>query len=171
MKNAAKTLGVGLVLVATAACGAGGPGEPPAPGAPPVVTTPSDLPTQIPGSPPVSGPPATKPPMSQPTVGPPPADTLLPPSQIDVGKLPSDFPRQVSADKGGVVLNVHADLKNGCENASATLADQNAQRVVITIKLERAEPGDVCTQIFRSVVLPVQLAEPIGARTVVLQAG
>jgi hypothetical protein len=169
MKNAAKVLGAGLVLAATAACGAGGPGAPANTDNPPVVTTPSNLPTQIPGSPPVS-PPVAKPPMSRPTVGPPPADTLLPPSQVDAGKLPADFPRQVSAEKGGAILNVHAEL-SGCDEASAALAEQNAQRVVIKLKLDHGDPGQMCPQVIRYVVLPVQLAEPIGARSVVLEVG
>lgn len=170
MKNAAKVLGAGLVLAATAACGAGGPGAPANTENPPVVTTPLDLPTQIPGSPPVVSPPVAKPPMSRPTAGPPPEDTLLPPSQVDAGKLPADYPRQVSAENGGAILNVHAEL-SGCDKASAALADQNARRVVIKLKLDHGDPGRLCPQVIRYVVLPVRLAEPIGARTVVLEAG
>ncbi|MFC9255779.1 hypothetical protein ACFWMR_18460 [Amycolatopsis thailandensis] len=158
MKNAAKTLGAGLVLAATAACGAGGPGAPANTSTPPVVTTPSDLPTSLPASPPVA-----KPPMSRPTVGPPPMDKMLPPGQVD-----AKVPAQVSAENGGV--NVHLEL-SGCDEATANLADQNAQRVVVKVKIDHGKPGQMCPQVIRYAVLPVKLAEPLGARTVVVEAG
>ncbi|MEV7555875.1 hypothetical protein AB0N89_40190 [Amycolatopsis sp. NPDC089917] len=158
MKNAAKTLGAGLVLAATAACGAGGPGAPANTSTPPVVTTPSDPPTSLTASPPVA-----KPPMSRPTVGPPPMDKMLPPSQVD-----AKVPAQVSAENGG--LNVHLEL-SGCDEATANLAGQNAQRVVVKVKIDHGEPGRMCPQVIRYAVLPVKLAEPLGPRTVVLEAG
>jgi len=161
MKNAAKTLGAGLVLAATAACGAGDPGAPANTSTPPVVTTPSDLPTSLPASPPVA-----KPPMSRPTVGPPPSDKMLPPSQVDTAKVPRG---QVSAEEGALV-KVHVEL-SGCDEAAASLAEQNAQRVVIKVKIDHGEPGQMCPQVIRYAVLPVPLAEPIGPRTVVLEAG
>ncbi|WP_340685182.1 hypothetical protein LCL61_01540 [Amycolatopsis coloradensis] len=156
MMNAAKTLGAGLVLAATtAACGAGGPGAPANTSTPPVVTTPSDLPTSLPASPPVA-----KPPMSRPTVGPPPSDKMLPPSQVD-----TELPAQVSAENGG--LNVHLEL-SGCDQARANLAEENAQRVVVHVTIDHGKPGQMCPQVIRYAVLPVKLAEPVGARTVVL---
>ncbi|EME54063.1 hypothetical protein [Amycolatopsis decaplanina] len=158
MKNAAKTLGVGLVLAATAACGAGGPGAPANTSTPPVVTTPSDLPTSLPASPPVA-----KPPMSRPTVGPPPSDKMLPPSQVD-----AELPAQVSAENGG--LNVHLEL-SGCDEATANLAEENTRRVVVKVKIDHGKPGQMCPQVIRYAVLPVKLAEPLGSRTVVLEAG
>ncbi|MEV6909607.1 hypothetical protein [Amycolatopsis sp. NPDC051071] len=159
MKNAAKTLGAGLVLAATAACGAGGPGAPANTSTPPVVTTPSDLPTSLPASPPVA-----KPPMSRPTVGPPPSDKMLPPSQVD-----AKVPAQVSAEEGALV-KVHVEL-SGCDEAAVNLAEQNPRRVVIKVKIEHGKPGQMCPQMIRYAVLPVPLAEPIGPRAVVLEAG
>ncbi|WP_414937495.1 hypothetical protein [Amycolatopsis sp. cmx-11-51] len=156
MKNAAKTLGVGLVLAATAACGAGGSAST---STSPVVTTPSDLPTSLPASPPVA-----KPPMSRPTVGPPPSDKMLPPSQLD-----AKVPAQVSAEEGALV-KVHIEL-SGCAEATANLAEQNPQRVVIKVRIDHGEPGRMCPQVIRYAVLPVKLAEPIGPRAVVLEAG
>lgn len=103
--------------------------------------------------------------MSRPTVGPPPSDTMLPPSQVD-----AELPAQVSADKGGAILNVHIEL-SGCDEAAANLAEQNAQRVVIKVKIDHGKPGQMCPQVIRYAVLPVQLAEPIGPRAVVLEAG
>ncbi|MBB5856869.1 hypothetical protein ACFQ05_28665 [Amycolatopsis umgeniensis] len=158
MKNAAKMLGAGLVLAATAACGAGGPGAPENTSTPPVVTTPSDLPTSLPASPPVA-----KPPVSRPTVGPPPSDKMLPPSQVD-----AKVPAQVSAENGG--LNVHVEL-SGCDEATANLGEQNTQRVVIKVKIDHGEPGRMCPQVIRYAVLPVKLTEPIGPRAVVVEAG
>ncbi|AUI57706.1 hypothetical protein [Amycolatopsis sp. BJA-103] len=158
MKNAAKTLGAGLVLAATAACGAGGPGAPATTSTPPAVTTPSDLPTSLPASPPVA-----KPPASRPTVGPPPSDKMLPPTQVE-----AKVPAQVSAENGG--LNVHIEL-SGCDEATANLAEQNAQRVVIKVKIDHGKPGQMCPQVIRYAVLPVKLAEPIGPRAIVLEAG
>ncbi|OLZ48789.1 hypothetical protein [Amycolatopsis keratiniphila] len=155
MKNAAKTLGAGLVLAATAACGAGGPGAPANTSTPPVVTTPSDLPTSLPASPPVA-----KPPMSRPTVGPPPSDKMLPPSQVE-----TRLPAQVSAENGG--LNVHLEL-SGCDQARADLAEENARRIVVHVTIDHGKPGQMCPQVIRYVVLPVKLAEPVGTRTVVL---
>ncbi|RSN22863.1 hypothetical protein DMC63_07440 [Streptomyces sp. WAC 05977] len=155
MMNAAKTLGAGLVLAATAACGAGGPGAPADTSTPPVVTTPSDLPTSLPASPP-----GAKPPMSRPTVGPPPSDKMLPPSQVE-----TQLPAQVSAENGG--LNVHLEL-SGCDEARANLAEENAQRVVVTVTIDHGKPGQMCPQVIRYAVLPVKLAEPLGTRTVVL---
>ncbi|EMD23927.1 hypothetical protein [Amycolatopsis azurea] len=157
MKNAAKTLGAGLVLVAAAACGAGGPGAPANTSTPPV-TSPSDLPTSLPASPPVA-----KPPMSRPTVGPPPMDKMLPPSQVN-----AKVPAQVSAENGG--LNVHIEL-SGCDEATANLAEENAQRVVVKVKIDHGKPGQMCPQVIRYAVLPVKLAEPVGSRAVVLEAG
>ncbi|MEU3623313.1 hypothetical protein BS329_24110 [Amycolatopsis coloradensis] len=156
MKNAAKTLGAGLVLAVTAACGAGGPANT---STPPVVTTPSDPPTSLPASPPVA-----KPPISRPTVGPPPSDKMLPPSQVD-----AKVPAQVSAEEGALV-KVHVEL-SGCDEATANLAEQNAKRVVIEVKIDHGEPGRMCPQVIRYAVLPVKLAEPIGPRPVVLEAG
>ncbi|ONF64242.1 hypothetical protein [Amycolatopsis keratiniphila] len=155
MKNAAKTLGAGLVLAATAACGAGGPGAPANTSTPPVVTTPSGLPTSLPASPPVA-----KPPMSRPTVGPPPSDKMLPPSQVE-----TRLPAQVSAENGG--LNVHLEL-SGCDQARADLAEENARRIVVHVTIDHGKPGQMCPQVIRYVVLPVKLAEPVGTRTVVL---
>ncbi|KZB84398.1 hypothetical protein [Amycolatopsis regifaucium] len=157
MKNAAKTLGAGLVLAATAACGAGGPGAPANTSTPPVVTTPSALPTSLPASPPVA-----KPPMSRPTAGPPPSDAMLPPSQVE-----AKVPAQVSAGTG-TTLNVHVEI-SGCDEATANLAEQNARRVVVKIKIDHGDPGRMCPQVIRYVVLPVRPAEPIGSRTVVLE--
>ncbi|MFI7121633.1 hypothetical protein [Amycolatopsis sp. NPDC049868] len=155
MMNAAKTLGAGFVLAATAACGAGGPGAPANTSTPPVVTTPSDLPTSLPASPP-----GTKPPMSRPTVGPPPSDKMLPPSQVE-----TKLPVQVSAENGG--LNVHLEL-SGCDEARANLAEENAQRVVVTVTIDHAKPGEMCPQVIRYAVLPVKLAQPLGTRKVIV---
>jgi len=158
MKNAAKTLGAGLVLAATTACGADGPGAPANTSTPPVVTAPSELPTSLPASPPVA-----KPPMSRPTAGPPPSDKMLPPTQVE-----AKVPAQVSAENGG--LTVHVEL-SGCDEAKADLADQTAQRVVVKVKIDHGDPGQMCPQVIRYAVLPVKLAEPIGPRSVVLEAG
>ncbi|MGW4832507.1 hypothetical protein ACWEOG_33300 [Amycolatopsis japonica] len=156
MMNAAKTLGAVIVLAATtAACGAGGPGAPANTSTPPVVTTPSDLPTSLPASPPVA-----KPPMSRPTVGPPPSDKMLPPFQVE-----TQLPVQVSAENDG--LAVHIEL-SGCDEARANLAEENAQRVVVTVTIDHAKPGQMCPQVIRYAVLPVKLAQPLGTRKVVV---
>jgi hypothetical protein len=97
-----------------------------------------------------------------------PGGAALPESRLDGSALPEGFPKQVSVGRDGRLLFVGAE-EGGCGRASAELVEQNAERVVVKLVETKPAGGRMCTQDMRYPVLSVRLAEPLGARTVVLQ--
>lgn len=97
-------------------------------------------------------------------------DELLPEAKIDGGALPEAYPQSVATSGDGRKLLIVAQ-EGGCGEAGAELAEQSAERVVVT--LLETEPPDgkeiACTMDIRFETVSVLLDQPLGERTVVLK--
>ncbi len=172
MRNTAKLLGMALLLVSVAACGAnggaGGQAVQPVPG----TTSPPSTTSGLPGTASVTPvPPPTGPPQqTRPTQGVPAGDGALKESQVDAKKLPDGYPRTlVLADRGQTLILQGEE--GGCRKISARLGDQDAQHVVVLVAVALPKKGQMCADYLRDISIPLALAAPLGGRTVVLQAG
>ncbi|GAA3531072.1 hypothetical protein GCM10022222_12650 [Amycolatopsis ultiminotia] len=133
--------------------------------------TASRSPSQLPSAPPPapsSVPPG--PPQSRPTQGVPPGDTAPAAGQVDASALPAGYPHDVVLADGGSTVVVQAE-EAGCDQVSAAAGEQNGDHVVVTVTLVRAPHGKMCPMHVRETPLPVRLAEPLGARKLLLRAG
>lgn len=145
--------GVGFVLVTAAACGqpAGNvqPGAGGGQATPPASDT-STLPV--------------KPGAQQPPQG----SKALPATQLDVTKLPADYPHEVFVTADGKALYFRAE-EGGCGRAAAEVAQQDAQQVVVNVtEHQSAQKGQMCTMDIRYPLISVPLADPLGSRKVIL---
>src|SRR5690349_20962138 len=150
MRHIGTVVGTGVLLLVISACGsaqnagtgAGGGGE-----TMPTATSPSELPpNNAPGEVPPDGKPVTK---------------------LDANALLPDQPRTVWTEGDGKTVGVVAQ-EGGCGKASASVLEQTAS--VVKIELVETLPLDkqACTMDIRFPPLTVQLAEPLGERTVAL---
>ncbi|AOS62475.1 hypothetical protein [Actinoalloteichus hymeniacidonis] len=89
--------------------------------------------------------------------------------QVDSAALPEDYPVEVWTSEDGTVVGTDG-REGGCTVVSAELVEETADSV--TIELVETGPGEdaICTQDIRIRPVSVELAEPIGERTVVLEA-
>lgn len=145
--------GIGFVLVTVAACGqqpeSVQPGNGGQPAAPPASDT-STLPVQ-PGA-------QTPPAGSTPVSG----------AQLDTSKLPAGYPREVFVTADGKTLYFRAE-EGGCGRATAEVAQENAQQVVINLReTQSSQQGQMCTMDIRYPLISVPLTDPLGARKVIL---
>ncbi|MEY7972854.1 hypothetical protein AB8O38_12725 [Saccharomonospora xinjiangensis] len=93
----------------------------------------------------------------------------VPKGQIDASALPDGHPVDVAVDEGGRTLTIVAQ-EGGCTRASATVAEQTAQRVEVTlVESQPADKNTMCTMDMRYPPLTVDLDEPLGKRVVVLE--
>lgn len=99
------------------------------------------------------------------------------PAESDGGTLPrgqirdesAGTPKPVSTSNGGRTIRVVGE-EGGCSKAAATVAEQTAEKVRISVvETVPTRPGQQCTMDMRYPQLTVQLDEPIGERTVVIQ--
>jgi hypothetical protein len=97
-------------------------------------------------------------------------DELLPGARIDGGALPEAYPQSVATSGDGRKLLIVAQ-EGGCGEASAELAEQSPERVVVTlVETEPPEEKEIaCTMDIRFETVSVTLDEPLGERTVVLK--
>lgn len=95
---------------------------------------------------------------------------LLPGARIDGGALPQAYPQSVATSEDGRKLLIVAQ-EGGCGEASAELAEQSDERVVVTlVETEPPEEKDIaCTLDIRFETVSVTLDEPLGERTVMLK--
>ncbi|APU13734.1 MULTISPECIES: hypothetical protein [Actinoalloteichus] len=89
--------------------------------------------------------------------------------RVDSSALPDDYPVEVWTSEDGTVVGANGQ-EGGCTVVSAELAEETAESV--TIALVETGPGEeaVCTMDIRIRPVSVELAEPIGERTVILEA-
>jgi hypothetical protein len=146
--------GIGIVLITATACGerpesvgpaAGAPSSSPsAPTAPSVPSRPGSSQTAPAGS------------------------TLVPPAQLDVSRLPGDYPREVFVTADGKSLYLRAE-EGGCGRATADVRQETPQQVVVNLTETQSNPkGQMCTMDIRYPLISVPLTDPLGARKVVL---
>ena len=149
MRHIGTVVGTGVLLLVISACGSAQNAGTGAGGGPtlPTATSSSDVPPGIaPGEIPPDGKPVTK---------------------LDTNALSSEYPRTVWTQGDGKTVGVIAQ-EGGCGKASASVLEQSAS--VVKIELVETLPLDkqACTMDIRFPPLTVQLAEPLGERTVAL---
>ncbi|UJW28203.1 hypothetical protein L3Q67_23230 [Saccharothrix sp. AJ9571] len=160
-------VGVGVLLFAGTACASPQNASQPAAAPPPVASAPAD---QIAPGEPQPAPPVSKVPGGAEPAEPgdPDAGTKIPEQKIDAAKLPEGFPKEVAMVQNGKVLSIGAQ-EGGCGKASLELKEQSADKVVVNVV--ETEPGGnvACTMDIRYPTLTVELEQPLGERTVVLE--
>ena len=149
MRHIGTVVGTGVLLLVISACGSAQNAGTGAGGGPtlPTATSPSEVPPGVaPGEIPPDGKPVTK---------------------LDTNALSSEYPRTVWTQGDGKTVGVIAQ-EGGCGKASASVLEQSAS--VVKIELVETLPLDkmACTMDIRFPPLTVQLAEPLGERTVAL---
>lgn len=92
----------------------------------------------------------------------------VPPAKVDASGLPRDYPKVAWTEGDGRRVGAYGVASGGCVEVRGELAEQNAQRVVLRIVEVTTSTGP-CTMEIRYVPVTVELAEPLGERTVVLQ--
>jgi hypothetical protein len=95
--------------------------------------------------------------------------SAVPASQLNASGMPGGGPSGVWTENGGLTVALGAE-QAGCEQPSAVVTSQTATQVVVLLTtVSQAKPGTMCPMIVRQVVIEVQLAAPLGSRTLVLQ--
>jgi hypothetical protein len=128
-------------------------------GAPPKPTAPSATTTES------ARPPAQIDPMNP---QPPPGAAPVPASKVDASALPEGYPKIAWTTDGGRAVGAYGVASGGCVEVRGELAEQNPKRVLLRL-VERTTSDGPCTMEIRYVPVAVNLAEPLGDRTVVLQ--
>ncbi|PSL56293.1 hypothetical protein B0I31_10342 [Saccharothrix carnea] len=97
--------------------------------------------------------------------------TEVPAARIDGSTLPDTYEKKASTSADGRTVQV-LGLAGGCKTASAEVAAQSGDQVLITLVTTHYPPptGVLCTQELRSVPLNVTLDAPLGSRRIVLEA-
>ncbi|WP_158840146.1 hypothetical protein [Saccharothrix deserti] len=97
--------------------------------------------------------------------------TEVPAAQVDGGTLPDTYKRQAWTSSDGRTVQV-IGLAGGCKTASAEVAAQSGDQVLITLVTTYHPPpgGGLCTQELRDVPINVTLDAPLGSRRLVLEA-
>ncbi|ATE53133.1 hypothetical protein CNX65_07395 [Actinosynnema pretiosum] len=92
-------------------------------------------------------------------------------AKVDAAALPETYDKQVQVGPDGRALLVNG-LAGGCKNASAEVAAQSAEQVLVTLVTTYYPPrgGGACTDDLRPVPLTVTLDAPLGERRVVLES-
>ncbi|GAA2674723.1 hypothetical protein LV78_001206 [Actinosynnema pretiosum] len=92
-------------------------------------------------------------------------------AKVDAATLPETYDKQVRIGQDGRVLVVNG-LAGGCKNASAEVAAQSVDQVLVTLVTTYYPPqgGGVCTDDLRPVPLTVNLDAPLGERRLVLES-
>jgi hypothetical protein len=93
----------------------------------------------------------------------------VPGTKVDAHALPSSFPRQVWTEHSGTVLGFEGEV-GGCFTSRATVDQQTDKQVIV--RLIQQEPGTgehACPMFLRYKPMSVNLAKPLGDRTVVLR--
>lgn len=98
---------------------------------------------------------------------PPPGGSVLPAVQVDATALPEGHPRLVWTRAGGRVVGVYGQ-EGGCGRVRAELLEQAGPQIRIEL-VETIPTTGPCTMDLRFPPLSVQLDEPLGERTVVLE--
>lgn len=164
-----------FVLFAATACGARavspmapGPGSAePTAGSGHSMFIPAPPPSSVVASPPPSVP---RPPTAMPgPLEPPTGDSVVPPRQIDASAM-NQPPTAVRTTGGGrqVVFNVE---QAGCQQITARVTGQNGTSVdILVVTSVSTRANQMCPMIVPLVDVTVQLAAPLGNRTIVFHA-
>lgn len=160
-----------LAALTVAACGPSSASSPPS-GVAGGTGTAVSAPTSGPGASSTGSPTAASTPTDT-VVGLPPGGptggSAVPASQINASGMPGGGPSGVWTQNGGLTVALGAE-QAGCDQPSATVTSQTATQVVLRLTtVSQAKPGTMCPMIVRQVVVEVQLAAPLGNRTLVLQ--
>jgi hypothetical protein len=157
MRRVGHILGAGAILLCVA-CGQNdeiGFG-----GVPPMTT--ADRPTSGPVETPAV-PPDTDPMFPRPPAG----VTIVPEAKVDSSALPNGYPRVVWTEGDGTTIGVFGQA-GGCTEATAEMAEQTTERVIVVITETTTSTGP-CTMEILYPPLTVKLDAPLGDRTVVLE--
>jgi hypothetical protein len=109
----------------------------------------------------------TAPPPIPVTPTPPPGGAMIPATQVDATALPDGHPRLLWTREDGRVVGVYGQ-EGGCGQVRAELLAQTATQVRIEL-VETIPTTGPCTMDLRFPPLSVQLDEPLGQRTVLLE--
>lgn len=100
---------------------------------------------------------------------PPAGSDPVPAAQVVAEALPEGYPVTVwTADDGTTVGAVAQE--GGCGKASAEVAQQSGEQVVITLVETTPKKAEMCTMDIRYQKLTVELDQPLGDREVVLKS-
>ena len=88
------------------------------------------------------------------------------PAHIDASAVPGGYTGPMTLDVTGTRLTI-TGTEGSCSTASVELLGQDARNVSVRLVVSRTSDG-ICSAIARLVPLTVQLANPLGTRTVVL---
>lgn len=88
-------------------------------------------------------------------------------SRVDSSALPPGYPNVVWTESDGLMVGAFGQA-GGCVEATGSVTEQSAQRVVFLITETTTSTG-MCTMDIRYPPLAVKLDAPLGERTVVLQ--
>lgn len=97
----------------------------------------------------------------------PPKGKAVPKSQVDAAGLPKQFPKQAAVT--GKTVTVTAMEPDACTRSTAKVLKQTRDQVKVQIRQSKPA-GTMCAQIVRYPKLTVNLAKPLGDRTLVLTA-
>lgn len=144
MNRIGTVLGAGALLVALAACGT------------------SDRNTETP-------PTSSTAPVGQPGLTPPADAVPVEGAKLDAAALPEGFPAKVWTESKGNTIGATGQ-EGGCGKASAEVAEQSAEKVVLVLVETTPANAGMCTMDIRFPTVTAELDQPLGDRKVVLRS-
>lgn len=104
------------------------------------------------------------------TAAPAPAPSTLPtpgPAPSGAARTSFGFDAAYGTDEPDEVVVQYGD-SSSCPHVDVTHAvRESAERVVVTLEADAADPGRACTADYRQMLVPVRLAQPLGDRVLV----
>lgn len=94
--------------------------------------------------------------------------SAVPPARIDGTALPQGYPREVAVANGRDLIITAQE--SGCVRVAARVARQDSGSVTVRLVHSQPEEAAMCTRDIRYPAVTVRLDEPLGERTVVLDA-
>lgn len=165
MRRLGLPAGIAAGIVAVAVLAVGCAGRPPvSAGSPPsVITAPATTSPATPTSAPTSAP-------DLPTVHLPAGSVPVAGSKVDASGLPPGYPRLVWTEGNGSVLGFFAE-QGACSTVGASVIAQTASAVTVRLLQQQPASTKPCpAQYVLNKEMTVNLAQPLGGRTVIMQA-
>lgn len=158
MTRLASIIGAAALLAVMGACA-----DPQDAATPPAAQPPAQ------SAPEQTGQPEQSEPDRQPARTPPSGGEAVSAAQVEESALPEGYPVMVWTEDDGRTVGAVAQ-EGGCGKASAEVAEQGAERVVVVLVESTPATAEMCTMDLRYPKLTVELAEPLGDRQVVLKS-
>ena len=90
-------------------------------------------------------------------------------SKVDASALPAGYPRLVWTQNNGLVIGFYG-LQGACTTVSASVVSQTG--TAVTVRLVQTQPATTkpCPDYLLNKVMTVNLDQPLGSRSVIMQA-